>query len=180
MSRMVGVSVLALGLLLIMGAGGSDVAGYRSGKNVWLLGARLKDVSLQGFSEAAVANPAVTAFYDPSRTVQFEKQDTAVSVALFANAGKVTGVVLAVPPTEKPFKYLRKYYAGRLSGCDQTVDEADECVWCDAQDDFLILAKATLNNGNPVTLIIYLRGTSVLGTEGGNVQQWLVDLFSGE
>jgi hypothetical protein len=179
MSRMTVLVLLALALVAIMGAGGSDVAGYRSGNNVWLLGAKLSSVGLQGFTETAVGNDNVTAFYDPSRTVQFEKQDTDVSVALFAKGGKLTGVALAVAPTEKPFKYLRKYYAGRLSGCDQTVDEADECVWSDAQDDFLILAKAALNDGSPVTLIIYVRGTSVLGTEGGNVQPWMCDLFSG-
>lgn len=180
MSRLGGLGVLTLMLLVVAAAGGKDVVGYRSGSNVWLLGAGLNSVGLRGFSEAAVDNDAVTAFYDPGRTIQFDQQDTEVSVALFASKNKLTGVVLAVAPTERPFKYLRKYYAGRLGGCEQTVDQDDLCVWCDAQDDFLILAKDSLNDGSPVTLIMYVRGTSVLGTQGDTVPQWLRDLFSGD
>jgi hypothetical protein len=180
MRRITLVGVMVAALALVLGASGNDVLGYRSGKNVWLLGAKLKDVNLGGFSEAEVANPNVTAYVDLSRTIQFEQKDTEVSVALFEHSGRLSGVVIAVPPTERPFKSLRTYYAGRLSGCEQTIDEANQSVWCDSEDDFLILIKDRLNDDTPVTLVLYVRGESVLGTSGDTVPQWLRDLLSGE
>jgi hypothetical protein len=170
---------LAALALILAASGGNDVVGYRSGKNVWLLGAKLKDVNLSGFREMEVDNDQVTAFLDPSRTIQFSGEDTDVAVALFEHNARLCSVVLSVPPTERPFKSLRKYYAGRLAGCDQTLDEADHCVWCDDEDDFLILIKDATTSGDPVSLVMYVRGTALLGTSGPTVPAWLRELLSG-
>lgn len=180
MARITLTAFVVAGIALVLGAGGNDVLGYRSGKNVWVLGAQLKDVNLGGFLETDVANPNVTAYFDQNRTIQFEQKDTDVSVVLFEHDKHLTGVAIAVPPTERPFKSLRTYYAGRLAGCDQTVDEPGHCVWTDSEDDFLILVKDKLNDDTPVTLVLYVCGESVLGTEGPTVPQWLRDLLSGD
>lgn len=154
------------------------IVGYRTPQNRWVLGDSIDDVNLDDFKELAVDSVDFTVYLDLKRTIQFDGEDTDVTVALFFDKDVLSIICIEVPTGEKSFHTLRRYYSKRLEDCDLIVSNYYQRTWMDDDYDCLTLLKYADINDEPSTLVVYFRGSETESKkEDEEVPQWLKDMM---